>query len=118
MRRHFVAAVLATLCSLVVAGTAAAWDTPAPPQLPPISHTQQSQSNGSNQGQIQILPIAPQLNAQNVNVLTSGGVDQGDANNANTGQASQQSNTQAAVQAGDDGKADPCRCAGSSEPAP
>ena len=51
-----------------------------------------SQSNRSEQEQIQIVPIAPQLNAQNVNVLTFGDVEQGNANNANTGQASQQSN--------------------------
>ena len=47
--------------------------------------------NESDQGQLQVVPIAPQLNAQNVNVL-SGGVSQGDANNANTGQAAQQEN--------------------------
>ncbi len=58
------------------------------PALPP------QQGNDSDQGQIQILPIAPQLNAQNVNVLTSGDVEQGNANNANTGQAAQQENTQ------------------------
>jgi hypothetical protein len=39
------------------------------------------------------VPIAPQLNVQNVNVLTFGEVEQGNANNANTGQASQQQNT-------------------------
>ena len=50
------------------------------------------QSNRSEQKQIQIVPIAPQLNLQNVNVLTFGDVEQGNANNANTGQASQQSN--------------------------
>ena len=53
-----------------------------------------SQSNSSDQGQIQVVPIAPQVNVQNVNIAT-GNVDQGDANNANTGQASQQENTQA-----------------------
>jgi hypothetical protein len=43
---------------------------------------------------VQVLPIAPQLNLQNVNVLTFGEVEQGDAANANTGQAVQQENTQ------------------------
>ena len=51
------------------------------------------QSNDSDQGQVQIIPIAPQLNLQNVNALTFGDVNQGNANNANTGQASQQQNT-------------------------
>ena len=51
------------------------------------------QENVSSQRQIQILPIAPQLNLQNVNVLAFGDVEQGDANNANTGQASQEGNT-------------------------
>ena len=51
------------------------------------------QSNRSEQTQLQIVPIAPQLNVQNVNVLTFGDVEQGNVNNANTGQASQQSNT-------------------------
>ena len=51
------------------------------------------QSNRNEQKQIQIVPIAPQLNVQNVNVLTFGDVEQGNANNANTGQANQQENT-------------------------
>jgi hypothetical protein len=51
------------------------------------------QSNWNKQKQIQFIPIAPQLNVQNVNVLTLGDVEQGDANNANTGQANQQKNT-------------------------
>lgn len=42
---------------------------------------------------MRFIPIAPQLNVQNVNVFTFGDVKQGDANNANTGQASQQHNT-------------------------
>jgi hypothetical protein len=50
------------------------------------------QSNRSEQQQVQIAPFAPQVNVQNVNVLTFGDVEQGNANNANTGQASQQSN--------------------------
>ena len=54
-------------------------------------HSQAGGSNDSDQGQIQIIPIAPQVNLQNVNVL-SGGVSQGNANNANTGQAAQQEN--------------------------
>ena len=53
-----------------------------------------SQRNDADQGQVQIIPIAPQLNAQNVNVLTFDDVNQGNANNANTGQAVQQQNTQ------------------------
>ena len=52
-----------------------------------------AQSNRSEQQQLQVVPIAPQLNVQNLNVLTFGDVEQGNANNANTGQASQQSNT-------------------------
>ena len=52
-----------------------------------------SQKNTSGQKQVQVLPIAPQVNAQNVNVLTLGEVEQGNANNANTGQASQQENS-------------------------
>jgi hypothetical protein len=65
----------------------------------------QGQGNHSSQGQVQIVPIAPQANVQNVNVLTGGDVQQGDANNTNTGQASQQENTQVAVQSG--GGSDP-----------
>jgi hypothetical protein len=59
-----------------------------------------SQSNESDQGQIQVVPIAPQVNVQNVNVATHGDVEQGDANNANTGQANQQENTAATANAG------------------
>src|SRR3954470_8891896 len=62
-----------------------------------------SQSNRSEQKQVQFIPIAPQLNVQNVNLLTFGDVEQGNANNANTGQANQQENT-AIVGHGDDGK--------------
>jgi hypothetical protein len=50
------------------------------------------QRNESDQHQLQLVPIAPQVNLQNVNVLSGGDVEQ-DANNANTGQASQQQNT-------------------------
>ena len=63
--------------------------------VPPPNHAL-GQSNESDQGQIQVLPIAPQVNVQNVNVATFDDVEQGDANNANTGQASQQENTAAA----------------------
>ncbi|HJU47139.1 MAG TPA: hypothetical protein VJ689_03335, partial [Gaiellaceae bacterium] len=68
---------------------------PCPPShgSKPDHGTPAAQQNDSSQKQVQILPIAPQLNVQNVNVL-SGGVTQGNANNANTGQATQQSNTQ------------------------
>ena len=69
------------------AGVATAGLMPLPPSHP--APTQQS--NDSDQGQVQVIPIAPQLNVQNVNVL-SGGVSQGNANNANTGQAAQQEN--------------------------
>jgi hypothetical protein len=60
----------------------------------------QHQGNRSWQQQLQFIPIAPQLNAQNVNLLTWGYISQGDANNANTGQANQQENTQLAFQRG------------------
>ncbi len=63
--------------------------------VPPPNMTL-GQSNESDQGQIQVVPVAPQLNVQNANVATHGEVEQGDANNANTGQASQQENTAAA----------------------
>ena len=59
--------------------------------LPPLHPSPTQQSNESDQKQVQVVPIAPQVNAQNVNVL-AGGVSQGDANNANTGQAAQQEN--------------------------
>jgi hypothetical protein len=54
----------------------------------------QHQGNWSKQKQIQFIPIAPQANLQNVNVFTFGWISQGDVNNANTGQANQQHNTQ------------------------
>ena len=57
------------------------------------SHSGAAQKNDSDQSQIQVVPIAPQVNVQNVNIATHGDVEQGDANNANTGQASQQENT-------------------------
>ena len=63
--------------------------------VPPPNHAL-GQSNESDQGQIQVVPIAPQVNVQNTNIATGGDVEQGDANNANTGQASQQENTAAA----------------------
>ncbi len=85
--KRFMTALAAGVALMLVAGVSVASAggllTPA---LPP------QQGNDSDQGQIQILPVAPQLNAQNVNVLTSGDVEQGNANNANTGQAAQQSN--------------------------
>jgi len=70
-------------------GVASAGDllAPAAPATP-------QQLNDSDQGQVQVVPIAPQLSVQNVNLFTFGEVEQGDANNANTGQAAQQSNTQ------------------------
>ena len=117
MKRHIVAAVLATLCSLVVVGTAAAWDNQTPPPAPPISHAQQGQGNASDQQQVQVVPIAPQLNVQNVNVGT-GSVKQGDANNANTGQANQQQNTQVAAQkGGGESKDSPCSSCSPWQPA-
>ena len=71
---------------------------PCPPKeeprpCPPPKHEDRTAGsrNDSDQHQVQIVPIAPQLNLQNVNLL-SGGVTQGNANNANTGQAAQQSN--------------------------
>ena len=71
---------------------------PCPPKeeprpCPPPKHEDRTTGsrNDSDQHQVQIVPIAPQLNLQNVNLL-SGGVTQGNANNANTGQAAQQSN--------------------------
>jgi hypothetical protein len=118
VKRHILAAILATLCSLVVVGTAAAWDHPAPPPAPPISHIQQDQGNASDQQQVQVVPIAPQVNVQNVNVLTSGDVSQGDANNANTGQANQQQSTQVAVQQGSgESKDTPCSSCSPRQPA-
>jgi uncharacterized protein YggU (UPF0235/DUF167 family) len=88
---------------------------------PVDSSIDQGQGNLSSQKQLQIVPIAPQANAQNVNVLTFGGVSQGDANNANTGQANQQHNTQVAVQktGGPSRQApgkDGCKPAGKPEP--
>jgi hypothetical protein len=78
----------------------------------------QGQGNHSSQGQVQILPIAPQVNVQNVNVGTWGDVEQGDANNANTGQANQQHNTQVAVQKSSGGSQhDGCDCSSSPPPA-
>ena len=82
-------------------GTAQATGLPAPPVvMPPTQSIDQSQANASENEQIQVVPIAPQANVQNVNVATFGDVDQGNANNVNTGQATQQENTQVAVQTG------------------
>jgi hypothetical protein len=82
-------------------GTAQATGLPAPPAVaPPTQSIDQSQANASENEQIQVVPIAPQVNVQNVNVLTGGDVEQGNANNANTGQATQQENTQVAAQNG------------------
>jgi hypothetical protein len=64
---------------------------PCPPSKPAQGH-EPEQRNVSGQQQVQIVPIAPQLNVQNVNLLGLGAVSQGSANNANTGQAAQQSN--------------------------
>jgi hypothetical protein len=95
VKRILLVAVVTVVVGLAAVGTAAAWDKPAPPVTQAID---QGQGNTSSQSQVQIVPIAPQVNVQNVNVLTGGDVDQGDANNANTGQANQQQNTQIAVQ--------------------
>ena len=81
----------------------------------------QGQGNASEQGQIQFIPIAPQVNVQNVNVLTFDDVSQGNANNANTGQATQQENTQVAVQDGSNRrvggwKGFDCKCSDKWEP--
>src|SRR4029450_2320385 len=94
-------AVVTVLVGLTAVGTAAALN---PPALPVTQAIDQGQGNTSSQGQVQVVPIAPQVNVQNVNVLTGGDVDQGDANNANTGQANQQENTQVAVQEDPPGK--------------
>jgi hypothetical protein len=67
-------------------------------------HSQAGQENDSDQGQVQVVPIAPQANVQNVNILTFDDVQQGDANNANTGQAAQQENTQSASSHGSKSK--------------
>ena len=99
MKRHFMAAIMAVLFALAAVGTASASGLGSP--LP-------GQSNSSDQDQLQVIPIAPQANVQNVNVgggnagnsetrtVNGGGhgdIEQGNANNANTGQASQQQNT-------------------------
>ena len=77
-----------TLALAAGVGTASAGNlVPSPGNVPTV--------NSSDQGQVQIVPIAPQLNVQNVNVATLGEVEQGDVNNANTGQASQQETGQA-----------------------
>ncbi len=68
------------------------------------------QTNASDQDQIQILPIAPQVNGQNVNVLTLDDVEQGNANNANTGQANQQENTATGSSGADGKEGDDCKC--------
>lgn len=57
-----------------------------------MAPTGTTQSNESDQAQVQVVPVAPQVNVQNANVATFGDVEQGDANNANTGQAAQQEN--------------------------
>ncbi len=98
MKRLLMVAVVTVVAALTAVGTAAAWDNPTTPPSPPTQSIEQGQGNQSSQSQVQVVPIAPQVNVQNVNVLTGGDVDQGDANNANTGQANQQQNTQVAVQ--------------------
>jgi len=105
MKRLLLVAVVTVVAALTAVGTAAAWDNPTTPPSPPTQSIEQGQGNQSSQSQVQVVPIAPQVNVQNVNVLTGGNVDQGDANNANTGQANQQQNTQVAVQK--DGGGDP-----------
>jgi hypothetical protein len=97
VKRQLLVAVVTVVAALTAVGTAAAWDTTTPPS-PPTQSIEQGQGNQSSQSQVQVVPIAPQVNVQNVNVLTGGDVQQGDANNANTGQANQQQNTQVAVQ--------------------
>jgi hypothetical protein len=87
MKRHLTAVAAGLALALVSAGNALA-DGSSPVPLPAPG----TQSNDSSQGQVQIVPIAPQLNVQDVNVLT-GDVEQGDAANANTGQTAQQENT-------------------------
>ena len=98
MKRQILVAVATLVAALAAVGTAAAWDKPTTPPSPPTQSIEQGQGNQSSQSQVQVVPIAPQVNVQNVNVLTGGDVQQGDANNANTGQANQQQNTQVAIQ--------------------
>jgi hypothetical protein len=76
------------------------------------------QRNEAEQKQLQIVPIAPQLNLQNVNVLTFGEVEQGDANNANTGQAVQQENTHVGSGGTHDSRPEPKPCRPRYEPKP
>ncbi|HEU0334983.1 MAG TPA: hypothetical protein VFR43_00425 [Gaiellaceae bacterium] len=87
MKRHLTAVAAGLALALLSAGNALAGGS-SPVPLPAPG----SQSNDSSQGQVQVVPIAPQLNVQNANVLT-GDVEQGDAADANTGQTAQQENT-------------------------
>jgi hypothetical protein len=90
MKRCLIALAASIMLALGAGVSAAsAGESLLPPLLPPLR-----QENTSEQQQVQILPIAPQVNLQNVNVLPLGDVEQGDANNANTGQATQQENNQ------------------------
>ena len=84
MKRHLMAVMTAVLFALALTGTAAASGLGSPLG---------GQSNSSDQQQLQVVPIAPQVNVQNVAVGNQGDVEQGNANNANTGQANQQENT-------------------------
>ena len=87
--KRFLTALAASVGLLLTAGTGAAvaGDLIAPAPTTPL------QQNESDQRQVQVVPIAPQANVQNANVATYGDVEQGNANNANTGQAAQQENT-------------------------
>jgi hypothetical protein len=88
MRRTFYVAVVTLLLALASAGPGLAGGLPAVPVVG------SGQENEADQGQVQVVPVAPQVNVQNVNVATFDEVEQGDAGNANTGQAVQQENTQ------------------------
>jgi hypothetical protein len=73
VKRMLAVAVATVAAALTAVGTAAAWDTPTLPS-PLTQSSEQSQGNQSSQSQLQVVPIAPQLNVQNVNVLTGGDV--------------------------------------------
>src|SRR5438094_82347 len=60
----------------------------------------QSQRNSGRQSQLQILTASHQLSLQNLSIANSGDTYQGDANNTNSGQASQQENRQVSVGSG------------------
>src|SRR5919109_64613 len=73
--------------------------------------TGQSQSNSSRQSQVRIGTVSNQANVQNLSAGNFGDTYQGDANNANSGQASQQENRQASISFGHG-----CGCDGSADP--